>query len=560
MPRKSTIALFAFFALLAVRALAQTIVLTPSTTTVNPAGGSLTFTATISYTTTPSVLGFNTTLPTGWSYLSTGGTNVPAVTPTAGTTGLLGWAYTTTPNSPASFTFSVSYPANLSGLQPLSTSAVTRDSTESPPVTTSGPTVTLQGATTSLTWNGDSETHTGLWTDASKWGPNGNVVPNNLGLTTYSAQLSQGIATLSTGTTISLNDLFLSGGSVTGGGVITILGGNSAWTSGSLNGLGILNIASDATFSASTYNAHTFDQLNIINQGTFNWRDGGALRSGNGGAFINTGTFNDTTSGIATDYLITNGFGGSFSFTNTGTYVKSTVGSTTRIEVPFTNAGNLRVDGGTLRFTSSFIQAGGSISVSSNANAVFDNGLSLTNGTLTGAGKITGDVISGYNPHSNVTTTPGAKAINIVETSVIAPGATPGTLTIQGNLTLFETSKLIFELGGTTQGVNYDFLSVSGNANLGGNLAISFANNFNQTVNAGNTFTLLSAASLTGTFAGLPNGAMLVTTDNKATFVITYSSTSVTLSNFVPVPEPSTWALMIAGLGVIGVSVWRRRK
>jgi hypothetical protein len=561
MLRKSHLASFVAFAMLTVNALAQLIVLTPSTTNLSGSGGTVTFTASISYTGTPSVLAFTATLPDGFSYVS--GTNEPTVHPSTGTTGELGWAYTSTvPANSTTFTFTATYSSGLNGLQPLTSSVVTRDSSETPPVTTSGPSIFLSAPPLAFVWNGDSTTHKGLWTDVSMWSPAG-TVPDNNGLSTYSAELSQGTATISTGGTITLNDLFVFGGSINGGGVLNLLGENSRWTHGEITGLSTLNIAPSAIFTVSTYAQHNFDQTNIINQGTFNWTDGGALRSGNGGLFINApgAVFNDRSSGTTTDYLITNPFGGSFDFTNAGTYVKVTAGSTTRIEVPFINTGNLIINGGTLRFTSTFFQAGGNISLAAGTSLVFDHTVSLVGGTLIGNGTVVGNVINGYNP-SNTTTTPGVNASSIIETAFISPGNTLGQLNIQGGLALLETSKLLFDLGGTSQGTTYDFLSISGPASLGGLLTVGFQNNFGSTVNSSMSFTVLTAGSLVGTFAGLTDGARVFTTDGLGSFVVNYSSTSVTLSNYqlVPVPEPSTWALMISGLGVIAFRAYRRRQ
>ncbi|MCX6953873.1 MAG: PEP-CTERM sorting domain-containing protein [Verrucomicrobia bacterium] len=545
MLRSSPLALLAAFVLLAINAVAQTIVFTPSTTALNTAGGSITFTATISYSSPPSVLAFTTTLPTGWTYVS--GTNEPPVKPSTGTTGTLGWSYTTTvPGSPITFDFTATYPASLTGLQPLTTSTVTRDTTDSPAVTTPGPTVTLSAPPTSFTWVGSGVGQTGNWNDVNLWSPTG-TVPNNTGLATYSAQVSAGTATIFTGTTITLNDLLLFGGTINGGGALTLVGTNSSWTSGAITSLTQLTIASGAIFTASTLASHDFDQTAIVNQGTFLWQNGGSLRSGSGGSFVNASgaTFTDSTSG-AVPYVITNGFGGTFTFSNAGSYVKSS-GSATRIEVPFTNSGSVLVEAGTLRFTSTFSQSAGLLHVASGTSATFDNPATFTNGSIIGGGTIQGSV------------TVGAATGSV---AVVSPGDSLGQLTFQGNLTLLNTSMLLVELGGTGQGVTYDFVSVSGTAALGGTLSLMFQNGFSSSASFGTTFTLLSASSLTGTFTNAPNGLRFNTSDGLGSFVVHYTPTSLTLTEFqlTPVPEPSTWALLLAGLGVVGVSVWRRKK
>lgn len=81
-------------------------------------GGSVTFTAKLNYAGTMSAIGFAVgNVPAGWSYAGTGGTNVPSVTPAAGDSAHFDFAYTTAPASPAQFTFTVKYPAGLSGNQ-----------------------------------------------------------------------------------------------------------------------------------------------------------------------------------------------------------------------------------------------------------------------------------------------------------------------------------------------------------------------------------------------------------------------------------------------------------
>ena len=61
-------------------------------------------------------IGFGS-VPTGWSYGATGGANVPPTSPIAGDTDNFEFAYTNIPASPVSFTFTVNYPAGLTGDQ-----------------------------------------------------------------------------------------------------------------------------------------------------------------------------------------------------------------------------------------------------------------------------------------------------------------------------------------------------------------------------------------------------------------------------------------------------------
>ena len=540
MLRKLSLGLVLAYAAFAPAARAQTIVFTPSTTSLSPTGGSLTFTTTISYSTTPSVLAFSTTLPSGWSFLS--GANLPPVAPAAGSTGTLSFSYITTPASPASFSFNVSYPAGLSGLQPLATSTITRDTAGSSAVTTTGPTVTLVAPPSSFTWVGDVELHNGNWSSASNWSPNG--VPNNSGLATYSAQVSLGTSTIAAGASFTLNKLLLLGGTINNLGLLTLTDAGSSWAGGVLTGAGQLVNAAGAQLTASGSVSHDFNQQTITNQGTFAWVGGGNLASGNGGTFVNAAgaTFIDTSStNSATPTRITNsGFGGAFTFSNAGSYVKSGAGET-KIDVPFANSGSITVAAGNLHFDSTFTQSAGSLFLANGAMFQFDNGLNLAAGSLTGAGTVSGAVTN---------------------SAVISPGSPIGQLNIQGALTLLSTSQLVFDLGGTAQGTTYDFLSVSGAATLGGTLSLNLVGGFPSATANGTTFTLITAPSLTGTFTNAANGSRIFANGTTGSFIVNYTPTSLTLTGFqfAAIPEPSTWALFATGLGTLALAALRRRR
>lgn len=104
---------------------AQSATLVPASTVFAADGGSLTLTATITYSTTPTALGFAVNLPDGWSYAS--GVGEPAIRPDAGTTGLLEWAYTSGYGATSSsFTFTVNYPAGQPAQVEISASALYR--------------------------------------------------------------------------------------------------------------------------------------------------------------------------------------------------------------------------------------------------------------------------------------------------------------------------------------------------------------------------------------------------------------------------------------------------
>jgi hypothetical protein len=104
--------------------------LTTPTSTYVAAGGTLTLTATITYSVSPTALGGTIFVPSGWSLASTGGANVPNSAPAVGSTTQLDYAYFSFPASTAQFTIVLNYPAGLTGNQTITSSFQYRSPTQ----------------------------------------------------------------------------------------------------------------------------------------------------------------------------------------------------------------------------------------------------------------------------------------------------------------------------------------------------------------------------------------------------------------------------------------------
>jgi hypothetical protein len=90
-------------------------------------------------------------------------------------------------------------------------------------------------------------------------------------------------------------------------------------------------------------------------------------------------------------------------------------------------------------------------------------------------------------------------------------------------------------------------------------LFLSFTNGFQTTISGADTLTLIStSAALNGTFAALPGGSRLTTVDGFGSFQVNYLSNALTISNFQPIPEPSTYVLLT--IGAIGALLVERRR
>jgi hypothetical protein len=117
----------------------------------------------------------------------------------------------------------------------------------------------------------------------------------------------------------------------------------------------------------------------------------------------------------------------------------------------------------------------------------------------------------------------GTITANVTNSGLLSPGTTSlGQLSINGNYTQNATGTLLIELGGLTQGTQYDWLNVSGQVQLDGKAAVEIVNGFVPGV--GNVFHPLGYGSRInqfGSYEGLSTGII----DLDPTFL------------------PATWAL-----------------
>ncbi len=192
----------------------------------------------------------------------------------------------------------------------------------------------------------------------------------------------------------------------------------------------------------------------------------------------------------------------------------------------FTNTGAVNVNAGTLVFATPYTQTSGTLSLlGGSVQSLIP--LNLQGGMVVGAGNIFADVLNG---------------------GIIQPSLGGSGLSITGNVSLLSGSQLVFHLGGLTQGSQYGFLNVNGSLILGGNLVVSFANGFQNSVANGNTFTLISTSGgLTGAFANIVSGGRLNTSDGFGSFLVTYAGGTLLLTNFLPFTSAS--ANWLGGVG-----------
>jgi len=301
---------------------------------------------------------------------------------------------------------------------------------------------------------------------------------------------------------------------ISGTGALTIngsgvVGGDNLLinTTGGLTSSGSLVLVAQSDLTAGTLSASA--GITIHNLGSLSV-NGGTLSGGivNSGVFnLNVGNVTSSISGIAHsgEFNLTAGtiltlsgfqiFDPGTSFTGTGTLVAGDVDINTPLTFP--GALTLPSGGGMIVFADTtvlgaFTQDDAFVIIESGATLSLNGAPLLLTGlsSLEGVGTFSGNVI-----------TDGG--LIVAEDDF----GSPGTLTIDGSLTLDPKSIVVLSLAGNTQGVDYSFLNVSGNIILDGSLAVMWDNQF--TAASTNTFDLIqTGGAFSGAFANqyMPTG------------------------------------------------------
>jgi hypothetical protein len=221
------------------------------------------------------------------------------------------------------------------------------------------------------------------------------------------------------------------------------------------------------------------------------------------------GTITDTTSSAAP---VTTGATTRVnkSFINAGTFTKGASSAAVQtLDVPMTNTGTLRVLSGTL-IANGLPTNSGVIDLTA-GTTLSTGGAALTN---TGLGVVKGKGT--------------LLAPTFTNNGVVAPGDSPGVLTISGNYVQGPGGTLVVELGGTVAGTDYDQLVISGNAALDGTLAVVPST---SPVVPGTAYEVITYGSRTGDFSTFSTPA-------GSTFVVTPGATSYRVD--APLPSAAT--------------------
>jgi fibronectin-binding autotransporter adhesin len=313
---------------------------------------------------------------------------------------------------------------------------------------------------------------------------------------------------------------YITGGTTFGGTAITL--GNSAYLywqqTGTLSGQAITLAPGAALYLSGVSRSLTLAADTTVTGNTNVYSDGsigssitnlGSITNSNSStgylyarSFTNSGNIAATSGTLylgasSTGYAFTNTAGSTITANGGNIVIQAPVGN------PVINQGAINVQSGTL-FTSNLLTNG-------------------TTGTITGAGTINGNLA--------------------VPAGTLAPGNNGiGTLSLLGSLTLGSGANTVFELNGT----NSDRITGISTLTLGGQFTL-YA--LSTAFSSGQTWNLFSATTITGNFSSfnLPytNDGWVWDTSQLGT------TGNLVLTTFVPVPEPSTYLLLAAGLSVI---------
>jgi len=214
---------------------------------------------------------------------------------------------------------------------------------------------------------------------------------------------------------------------------------------------------------------------------------------------------------------------------------------------PLGTARDLRIGGSTANSRSAVHLTGGTLTIAGTISAPAAagtggmNNLNLRGGVLAAAGIATANLGSTSNATNPVADSvmPG---VLVNHATTLAPGGRniAGRTVITGSLQVLGGGVDV-DVRGLVQANafragDHDFLSITGNATLGANLSVGVGL---YTPGGTDSFTVLTAGSLSGAFANVAFGSRLLTADERGTFEVARVGNSVVVRNWVATPPPS---------------------
>ncbi|WP_157152685.1 DUF4347 domain-containing protein, partial [Cellvibrio sp. BR] len=339
------------------------------------------------------------------------------------------------------------------------------------------------------------------------------------------SNLGSGGVTLAAGTTLAVTGATTIDNAVTLSGAVTVNTSADATLSGNIGGAGSLAKTGANTLTLSGTNSYAGSTN--VSAGTLSVAGDGNL--GSGTVTLATGSTLAVTGATTIDNAISLAGNATVQTTNAAT-----------LSGPISGAGGLIKAGASTLNLSGTDSYTGATSV--NAGSLLVNGaLSATSATAVASGATLGGSGS---ISSNITVNSGG---------TLSPGNSPGTLTVNGNLTMAPGSILAVEINGTAAGTEYDQILVNGSLDVSG--AILSATH-GYTAGQGDSYTIIvndAADNITGTFSGLAEGGTTTAGGNSTVLTASYLGDDGNGNDFT-LTAPLNAAPVIANLNGDSVS------
>lgn len=257
----------------------------------------------------------------------------------------------------------------------------------------------------------------------------------------------------------------------------------------------------------------------------------------------------------------------------TGALTKNGSGTVILAGAANTYQGGTTISAGTLVASSNSALGTGAVAITAGTLSLND-GVTLSNHvTLGGAGVLratSGTATYGGTVGGTGKLGAADSVLHLSSTAILAPGNSPGLMTIDGAVTLESGSTFQWDLASLvvgTAGADFDQLVVSSTGALtiasGANLAFSFGAGVSPEAgdlfwSSNHSWTIVyntAGGSVTGSSFTIDNSAWAA----LGTFDTSLVDGSVVLS-WAAIPEPSTYAAILGALALAGVMAARRRR
>ena len=377
------------------------------------------------------------------------------------------------------------------------------------------------------------------------------------------------------------------GDTVVSGGTLALNNTNALAGSGTIAfGGGTLQYSASNTVDYSAKILNAFNSAISIDTNSQNVTFASGLGSSNTGGLTKTGLGTLTLTA-------SNGYTGT-TLVNGGVLALGNANALARTGTLSFGGGSLQYSASnTVDYSSKILSSGSAISIDTNGqNVTFATGLAASNTgglTKTGNGILT---LSGSSSYTGATAVNGGRllvngqlgntavavnasgllsgsgtilgGVTVASSGTLSPGNSPGVLTV-GSLSLSDGSTTLMEINNTSL---YDQIVGTGTLTYGGNLDLVISGSYAN----GTTFNLFrnfSTKTLDFAAVGLnADGeyASLIFTGTDGVWTSTWTTNqqrlvfSTTTGNLVVVPEPSTYAMAVAGLAFGGWQMMRRRR